>query len=489
MSDDNIRVRFAPSPTGFLHVGGARTALFNWLFARHWGGKFILRIEDTDRERSKPEYEEAILRDMRWLGLDWDEGPLVGGPKEPYFQTKRGPIYQEQLEKLLVVGDAYHCFCSPEELTADREAQLAAEKIYQYSGKCAQLSVGEVKEKIEHGIMSAIRLRVREGMTTFNDMVRGQVTVDHNEIDDLVLVRRGGEPTYNFVVVVDDALMEISHVIRGDDHLPNTPKQILIYNALGFKTPQFAHIPLILGEDRTPLSKRHGASSVSEFKRQGYLPETMMNYLALLGWSFDGKTEIFSRDELIKKFGLDRIVKSAAAFDYDKLRWLNGHYLQVLDNEKMFRLCKEHLLENKIISEEFVQTEENYLRQIIELVRGNLKTISQVDGELIYFLNDAYTYDPQALVKFKVPENAPIFEKVIDVLKETDSLAATVLEEKFRNAATQSGRKFGEFVHPMRLAITGRTNSPNLFEIIGIIGKDRCLERFQRFLNMIRSSN
>jgi glutamyl-tRNA synthetase len=489
MSDDNIRVRFAPSPTGFLHVGGARTALFNWLFARHWGGKFILRIEDTDRERSKPEYEEAILRDMRWLGLEWDEGPVVGGPKGPYFQTKRGSIYQEQLEKLLSVGDAYHCFCSPEELTADREIQLAAGKIYKYSGKCAQLSVDEAKGKIEKGMMSAIRLRVREGVTIFNDIVRGQVTVEHSEIDDLVLVRRGGEPTYNFVAVVDDALMEISHVIRGDDHLPNTPKQILIYNALAFKLPQFAHIPLILGEDRTPLSKRHGASSVSEFKRQGYLPETMMNYLALLGWSFDGKTEIFSRDELIKKFGLDRIVKSAAAFDYDKLRWLNGHYLQTLDSEKMFRLCKEHLLENEIISEGFVQTQENYLRQIIELVRGNLKTVSQIDRELTYFLNEAYTYDPQALMKFKVPENAVVFEKVIDVLKETDSLAALALEEKFRNAATQSGRKFGEFVHPMRVAITGRTNSPNLFEIMGIIGKDRCLERFQRFLNMIRSSN
>jgi glutamyl-tRNA synthetase len=482
---DQIRVRFAPSPTGFLHVGGARTALFNWLFARHSGGKFILRIEDTDRERSKPEYEEAILRDMRWLGLDWDEGPLAGGDKGPYFQTQRTSLYQQQMEKLLSQNNAYPCFCSPEELNRDREAQVAAGKIYRYSGKCARLSAAEAKVKIDKGDDFAIRLRVQEGTTVFNDIVRGQVTVNHNKIDDLILARRGGEPTYNFVAVVDDALMEISHVIRGDDHLPNTPKQILIYKALGFKIPQFAHIPLILGEDRTPLSKRHGASSVSEFTRQGYLPETMMNYLALLGWSFDGKTEIFSRDELIKRFSLDRIVKSAAAFDYEKLQWLNGHYLRLLDDEKMFQLCRDYFLENKIISPEYVKNEEAYLRKVIMLVRGNLKLISQVGEQVTYILNDVYPFDPTALLKFKVPENAVIFEKIIEVLKETDSLAAAPLEEKFRNASTQLGKKFGELVHPMRLAITGRTSSPNLFEIMEILGKDRCLDRFQGFLKSI----
>jgi nondiscriminating glutamyl-tRNA synthetase len=482
---DQIRVRFAPSPTGFLHVGGARTALFNWLFARHSGGKFILRIEDTDRERSKPEYEEAILRDMRWLGLDWDEGPIAGGDKGPYFQTQRASLYLQQMEKLLSQNNAYQCFCSPEELNADREAQVAAGKIYRYSGKCARLSASEAKAKIEKGDAFAIRLRVQEGATVFNDIVRGQVTVNHDEIDDLVLVRRGGEPTYNFVAVVDDALMEISHVIRGDDHLPNTPKQILIYKALGFKIPQFAHIPLILGEDRSPLSKRHGASSVSEFARQGYLPETMMNYLALLGWSYDGKTEIFSQDELIKRFSLDRIVKSAAAFDYEKLQWLNGHYLRLLDDEKMYQLCRDYLLENKIISPERAKNDEAYLRRVIALVRGNLKLISQVGEQVVYILNDTYPFDPAALAKFKVPENAVVFEKAIEVLKEADSLAPAPLEEKFRNASIQLGKKFGELVHPMRLAITGRTSSPNLFEIMEILGKDRCLDRFQGFLKLI----
>jgi nondiscriminating glutamyl-tRNA synthetase len=442
MIKNQIRVRFAPSPTGFLHVGGARTALFNWLFARHAGGKFILRIEDTDRERSKPEYEEAILRDMRWLGLDWDEGPAIGGEKGPYFQTQRGDLYRKQLEDLLEARNAYHCFCSPEELAADREAQLAAGKIYRYSGKCARLTADEAKEKTRNGALSAVRLRVKEGVTTFTDIVRGQVTVNHDEIDDLVLVRRDGEPTYNFVAVVDDALMEISHVIRGDDHLPNTPKQILVYNALGFKIPQFAHIPLILGPDRAPLSKRHGASSVNEFKRQGYLPETMINYLALLGWSFDGKTEIFSKEEVIRRFSLERVVKSAAAFDYEKLQWLNGHYLRMLDDEKMFKLCVEYLLENGIVSQEYIQSQEIYLRRVVGLVRGNLKFISQIEEQLTYFLNDVYTYDLEALKKFRAVENSPIFEQAIQVLKETDSLTPTLLEEKFRKEAADMGLKF-----------------------------------------------
>jgi glutamyl-tRNA synthetase len=277
-------------------------------------------------------------------------------------------------------------------------------------------------------------------------------------------------------------------VIRGDDHLPNTPKQILIYRALGFKLPQFAHIPLILGPDRTPLSKRHGASSVSEFKRQGYLPETMMNYLALLGWSFDDKTELFNREELIKRFSLDRVVKSAAAFDYEKLQWMNGQYLRAVDEEELFQLCRDYLLGNEVISQEWSRIQEPYLRRVIGLVRGNLKLISQIEEQAIYFLKNAYPMDSQALIKFKTPENASIIARVINVLKEANLLDPTKLEERFRAAALEDGRKFGEYVHPMRLALTGRTNSPNLFEIIEILGKDQCVERFQKFLEIIRES-
>ncbi len=485
----SVRVRFAPSPTGFLHVGGARTALFNWLFARHSGGKFILRIEDTDRERSKPEYEEAILRDLRWLGLDWDEGPMANGACGPYFQTQRTDLYRGQMDRLLASGDAYRCFCSAGELEADRQAAQASGKNYRYSGKCRKLSSEEVKVKLASKESFAIRLKVPEGSTTFTDIIRGEVTVDHAEMDDLVLVRTSGEPTYNFVATVDDALMKISHVIRGEDHLSNTPKQILIYRALGFEPPIFAHIPLILGQDRTPLSKRHGANSVGEFKRQGYLPEAMMNYLALLGWSFDGKTDIFTQEALIQRFGLDRVVKSPAAFDYEKLQWLNGHYIREADDEKIHQLCLETLLEKKMITDDLAAKEAPALKRMILLVKSSLKTISDIGDQLSYFLNEVRAYDQQAFAKHGIRENIPVFERAITMIKGSGDLEAGSLEEKFRAAAAADNRKFGEYVHPMRLAITGRVNSPNLFEIMEILGKERCVRRFQRFIQAVQTGS
>lgn len=483
-----IRVRFAPSPTGYLHVGGARTALFNWLFARHSGGKFILRIEDTDRERSKPEYEESIIRDLQWLGLDWDEGPSIGGPYGPYRQTERAAFYREQLKKLLSSGTAYQCYCTHKELEAERSAALALGKGYRYSGKCRNLSEEERQARRNSGQPSSVRLKVAEGKTTFTDVVRGEVSVDHSEIDDFILVRTGGEPTYNFVATVDDALMRISHVIRGDDHLSNTPKQIMIYQALGLTPPLFAHIPLILGADWTPLSKRHGANSVGEFKRKGYLPEAMMNYLALLGWSLDGKTELFSKEELVRRFGLDRVVKSPACFDYEKLQWLNGHYIREADEERIYQLCLEYLWDADAISEDFMRESGSALKRMIGTVKNSLKTISDVGEQLTYFLGEVHTYDPQALAKYLVPETIPILEDAFNLLEESVSFNAMSLEEKFRTLANQKGRKFAEYVHPMRLAITGRTTSPNLFELIEILGRGRCIVRFKRFIQMIKSS-
>ena len=481
-----VRVRFAPSPTGFLHVGGARTALFNWLFARHAGGKFILRIEDTDRERSKTEYEEAIIRDLQWLGLDWDEGPSLGGALGPYRQTERAALYRDQLKKLIGGGHAYHCFCTHKELESDRSAALAAGKNYRYSGKCRSLDPVEAEQKRKTGQPFSVRLKVTEGVTSFNDIIRGQVTVDHAEIDDFILVRSGGEPTYNFVVAVDDALMKISHVIRGDDHLSNTPKQILIYRALGLTTPLFAHIPLILGEDRSPLSKRHGASSVGEFKRQGYLPEAMMNYLALLGWSLDGKTELFSKDDLVKKFSLERVVKSAACFNYDKLQWLNGYYIRESDDERIYQLCLEYLWDMDAINEVFMREGGPALKRMIGTVKNSLKTISDVGDQLTYFLGEVHSYDPEALKKYLVPGTLPFLEKAVFILEDTVAFSAMSLEEKFRGAAAEMGKKFAEFVHPMRLAITGRAASPNLFELIEILGKGRCIVRCLRFIQMIK---
>jgi glutamyl-tRNA synthetase len=483
-----VRVRFAPSPTGYLHVGGARTALFNWLFARHSGGKFILRIEDTDRERSKPEYEEAIIRDLQWLGLDWDEGPSIGGPDGPYRQTERASFYREQLKKLVSAGNAYHCFCTYKELEAERAAVQAVGKSFRYSGKCRNLTPEEAEAKRKSGLPFSVRLKVPEGETTFKDLIRGQVTVEHSEIDDFILVRSGGEPTYNFVAAVDDALMRISHVIRGDDHLSNTPKQILIYRALDFAVPQFAHIPLILGADRTPLSKRHGANSVGEFKRQGYLPEAMMNYLALLGWSLDGKTELFSKDELIKRFSLERVVKSAACFDYDKLQWLNGHYIREADEERIYQLCLEYLWDAEAINADFMREGGPALKRMVGTVKNSLKTISDVGEQLTYFLGEVHTYDPQGLEKYLVPGTVPILEEAVWVLEDSLDFTAMTLEERFRQNAVKKGRKFAEYVHPMRLAITGKSSSPNLFELIEILGKGRCIVRLMRFIQMIKHS-
>jgi nondiscriminating glutamyl-tRNA synthetase len=481
-----VRVRFAPSPTGYLHVGGARTALFNWLYARHTGGKFILRIEDTDRERSKPEYEEAIIRDLQWLGLDWDEGPSLGGACGPYRQTERAGLYREQLKKLLASGSAYQCFCGYKELEAERAAAQALGKNYRYSGKCRNLSHEEAEAKRKAGQSFSVRLKVPEGATTVQDLVRGTVTVDHVEIDDFILVRSGGEPTYNFVAAVDDALMKITHVIRGDDHLSNTPKQILIYQALGFPQPQFAHIPLILGADRTPLSKRHGANSVGEFKRQGYLPEAMMNYLALLGWSYDGKTEKFSREELVKKFSLERVVKSPACFDYEKLQWLNGNYIREADEERIYQLCLEYLWDADAINADFMREGGAALKRMVGTVKNSLKTISDVGEQLTYFLGEVHAYDPQGLAKYLVPETVPLLEQTVWILEDSVDFTAMTLEERFRQNAVQKGGKFADYVHPMRLAITGKSASPNLFELIEILGKGRCIVRLMRFIQMIK---
>ncbi len=483
-----IAVRFAPSPTGYLHVGGARTALFNWLFARHLGGKFILRIEDTDRERSKPEFEEGIIRDLQWLGLDWDEGPGLGGPYGPYRQTERASLYLEQLKKLMADAHAYPCFCTHKELEAERTKTQSEGQGYHYSGKCRFISQAQADARRKAGESFSVRLRVPEGRTVFLDLIRGEVTVEHAELDDFILVRSGGEPTYNFVAAVDDALMKMTHVIRGEDHISNTPKQILIYQALGMVPPQFAHLPLILGADRTPLSKRHGANSVGEFKRQGYLPAALLNYLALLGWSLDGKTELFTKADLVRKFSLERVQKSPAAFDYEKLQWLNGHYIRETDPETVYQLCLEYLWDADAINGDFMRHGGEALKRMITSVKSGLKTISDVGGQITYFLGEVHTYDPQGLDKYMISSVIPILEKAAFLLEETMDFTAMTLESKMREGATELGIKFAEMVHPMRLAITGRTASPNLFELIEILGKGRCIVRILRFIRMIRNA-
>lgn len=484
-----VRVRFAPSPTGNLHVGGARTALFNWLFARRNGGKFILRIEDTDRERSRPEYEEGILRDLQWLGLNWDEGPSIGGPFGPYRQTERASLYRDHLKRLISTGAAYPCFCDQKALEAEREKAVAGGKGYRYSGRCRHLSAQEVEEKKKAKLPFTMRLKIPENTsTTFKDLIRGDVRVDHAELDDFILVRSGGEPTYNFVVAIDDASMRMTHVIRGEDHISNTPKQILLYQALGYEPPQFAHLPLILGDDRAPLSKRHGASSVSEFKRLGYLPDALVNYLALLGWSLDGKTDIIPRADLIKNFSMERVNKSPAMFDYAKLQWMNGQYIRKMDDEFIFQCCLEYLWDMGGIDDDFMNTSGTALKRMLGLVKPNLKTINEVGDQILYFLGDVHVYDPEGLKKHLHAGNLPILEESGQLIEGDLVFSAMELEDKFRAAATKAGHKFGEYVHPLRLAITGRTSSPSLFEVIEILGKERCLERIRRFIQLIRNN-
>jgi glutamyl-tRNA synthetase len=472
-----------------LHVGGARTALFNWLFARRHGGKFILRIEDTDRERSRTEYEEGILKDLQWLGLNWDEGPSIGGPFGPYRQTERAALYRDHLKRLISTGAAYPCFCNQKDLEAERERTMASGSGYRYSGRCRNLTAQEVEEKKKAKQPFAMRMKVPEGASTmFKDLIRGEVTIDHAELDDFILVRSGGEPTYNFVVAVDDASMRMTHVIRGEDHITNTPKQILLYQALGYEIPQFAHLPLILGADRAPLSKRHGASSVSEFKRLGYLPDALVNYLALLGWSLDGKTEIMSRADLVKNFGLERVNKAPASFDYTKLQWMNGAYIRKTDDEFIFQQCLEYLWDMGGIDDDFMNTSGTALKRMLALVKPNLKTINEVGDQILYFLGDVHVYEPEGLQKHLHAGNLPILEDAAKLLESDVVFSAMVLEEKFRSAATVGGRKFADYVHPLRLAITGRTFSPNIFEVIEILGKSRCLERIHRFTKLIRDN-
>ncbi len=359
MSDDTVRVRFAPSPTGLLHVGNARTALYNWLFARRHGGVFVLRIEDTDRERSETQYEKQLIEDLHWLGLDWDEGPAGSakagdiwgdehGKHGPYRQSERLKIYAKHTERLLNEGKAYPCFCMPEELDAERKAATAEHRAQAYSGKCRDLSQAEVEANLAAGKPFAVRLKIEDHPLKFHDMVRGEVKFEAEAVSDPVLVRSAhggvsgmseGVPVYNYVVTIDDALMEITHVIRGDDHLSNTPKQVAIYEALGWKTPEFAHLSTILGPDRERLSKRHGATSIAAFREMGYLPEALVNYLALLGWGAeDGKTETFTLEELTQAFSLERVTPSPAIFDIAKLNWLNRHYLKQVPMERLVTL-------------------------------------------------------------------------------------------------------------------------------------------------------
>jgi glutamyl-tRNA synthetase len=465
-----VRVRFAPSPTGHLHIGGARTALFNWLYARHNKGTFVLRIEDTDRTRSTEEYIDSIIEGMKWLNLDWDEGP--------YRQTERFDVYREYTENLLNEGKAYFCYCSPEELEQRRKEAMAQGKPQKYDGRCRNL-----KEPLS-GKKPAVRFKMpHEGETIVNDLIRGRIVFENNQLDDLIIMRSDGTPTYNFTVVVDDVDMKITHVIRGDDHLNNTPKQIHIYNALGYKVPIFAHLPMILGSDKTRLSKRHGATSVLAYKEMGYLPEALVNYLVRLGWSY-GDQEVFTRDELIQHFSFDNVGKSAAVFNPEKLLWLNSQYIINSLPQNLVELVMPFLKKEKII-EEGQPLDREFLSKAIITLKERCKTLRELANSLRYYIVEDIEYDRKAKEKFLNTKNLANLIEVKEALKSLDNFVAPEIEKVFIYIVEKQVTKLGNIAQPVRVAITGKTESPGIFEVLEILGKEKTLKRLEKAIKTI----
>jgi glutamyl-tRNA synthetase len=467
---EEVRVRFAPSPTGYLHIGGARTALFNYLYARHNKGTFILRIEDTDRTRSTEEYIDAIIEGMKWLDLDWDEGP--------YRQTDRFDVYRRYADKLLNEGKAYYCYCLPEELERRRQEALAKGKSPKYDGRCRNL-----KEPLT-GRIPAVRFRMpQEGETVVNDLIRGKVTFENALLDDLIIMRSDETPTYNFTVVVDDVDMNITHVIRGDDHLNNTPKQIHIYNAIGYEVPLFAHLPMILGPDKTRLSKRHGATSVIAYKEMGYLPDAIVNYLVRLGWSY-GDQEVFTRDELIKYFSFENVGKSSAVFNPEKLLWLNSQYIINSMPEKLAELVMPFLIKEKIIKEGQTLDKE-WLSKAIITLKERSKTLIELAQSLRYYIAEDIEYLAKAKEKFLNEKNLANLIEVKDALKTLDNFIAPEIEKAFMSIVEKFNTKLGNIAQPVRVAITGKTESPGIFEVLEIVGKEKTLKRLEKAIKTI----
>ena len=459
-----IKVRFAPSPTGFLHIGGVRTALFNWLFARNHGGKFILRIEDTDLSRSTEESIQEILESMRWLGLDWDEGP--------FRQTERQEIYSQKVEQLLAAGKAYSCYCTPEELDRKRsEAQKAGLKP-KYDGTCRNLS------DVPKGVPSVIRFKAPlEGSVVVEDLLRGKVVFDITELDDLIIQRTDGTPTYNFVVVVDDSEMGITHVIRGDDHLSNTPRQCLLYDALDYVRPQFSHISMILGQDKARLSKRHGATSALAYRDMGYLPDAMINYLARLGWSH-GDQEIFSRKELIEHFSFDSVNTSAAIFDADKLSWVNEQYIQSTPPGELAQLLDPHLVTTGVLAKDHGLNMQE-IAKVIPCLKGRAKTLIEMAEKSAFFFKKQVEFDEKARSKFLTDEVKPLLEKVINGLSALDDFSSDKIESLFKKTVEEESLKLGKLAQPVRVALTGTTVSPGIYDVILLLGKEQTLKRLR----------
>ena len=485
---EEVRVRFAPSPTGYLHIGGARTALFNWLFARKHNGKLVLRIEDTDTERLKADSVSQILVSLKWLGLNWDEGPEVGGPNGPYFQSQRLDIYQKYIDQLLKEGKAYYCFCTPAELEAQREKQRQAKQPFRYARTCRNLPQEEVEKRLAAGEPHSIRIKIPvDGTMTVHDLIHGDVEFDLTQFDDFVIVKSNGIPTYNFAVVIDDYLMKITHVLRAEEHLSNTPKQILIYEALGFKAPKFGHMPMILAPDRSKLSKRHGATSVEEFRSQGYLAPAIVNYLTLLGWAPDAEQEIIDLPATVKEFELEKMSKKAAIYDTKKLTWLNGHYLNNLPLAEVVKEAEPFFVKAGLVTEEWIKEHQAFFDHLIDVVRVRVKTLQEVVDASTYFFKDFTEYDAKGAAKQFKGEAAELLQYCREQLAALPEFTLASTEKCYNDIAATKGLGLGKVIQPSRLALTGRTVSPGMFDVMTLLGREKTLERLDAAVKYIKA--
>ena len=483
------RVRFAPSPTGYLHVGGARTALFNWLFARRLGGVLVLRIEDTDVERSSQEMVDGILDGLRWLGLDWDEGPKIGGSFGPYFQSERLDRHRAMAAQLVAQGHAYYCYCTTEELKAKRDAAEQSGAAWRYDRTCSSLTRGEIAARERARAPRAIRFRVPEGATRFDDLVHGPIEFDGANIEDFVLLRSDGQPTYQLSVVSDDMEMKITHVVRGEDHISNTPKQILLYRAIGAEPPTFAHVPLILGPDRKRLSKRHGATSVTEYARQGYLPEAMFNFLAMLGWSPGDDRELFTRDELVQAFALEGISGGNAVFNPEKLDWFNQQHLMRLAPDDLALRLKPWLERAGLWDAAYLGDRHAWFFAVLELLKPRAKRLEDFTKVGRFFFTDAIEYESAAVDKhLRAPgmdEHLKAFDAALTALEAFDPAS---IEAALRATADARGVKAASLIHAVRVTVTGKTASPGLFEVLALLGRVRVRARMAGALGLLSTS-
>lgn len=480
----SVRTRYAGSPTGSLHIGGAWTAFFNWLFARHHRGTFIIRVEDTDRSRSTGEFERAILEDLRWLGLEWDEGPDVGGPYGPYRQTERFDLYRRYARELLERGAAYECFCTPEELEAERRRAQERRAPYRYSGRCRALSPADRAAFVAEGRHPAIRVRIRDGgrVIVVNDLVRGAVEFSPEALDDYIIVRSDGSPLYNFANVVDDHLMAITHSIRGAEHLSNTPKQLVMYEALGWTPPAFAHLPVILGADRKKLSKRFGDTGVRDYRRQGYLPEALLNFFALMGWYPQEDREIYTVAELVERFRIEELGKASPTFDLAKLTWFNGVYMrQALETGpgRVVDLCLMVLAERGVLSARVSAEQRAYVEQVVRVLGDRLKVGEDILTYGDFFFTEV-TYDPAAEEKWlRQPQVSGLLRSLADRLENDGALRREAAEAAVRGLAEEHRIHSREIIHPVRVALTGKTAGPGLFELMELLGRQRVVARLR----------